>query len=383
MSIAARVANRYFLAEKALAAALRMALADAQKGNLGNVRKALDDFQTVLGIEFSSSGDWGRTIRFRADWMNALSPQKANRLRGTVFTCLENAQRAVARAIRYAPDNGSDTKCLADLLEQLIVEATWLEKAIRFDDPQAFQHGDFTIVPMPGVPGAKQSDCLEALDAVASLVRDKFPQVLYGKIYLAKSVANGLANYTPSKDILSLGLRAEKTVGSIHAICHELGHRYSHRFWKDFQQRLRFNELSTMPKYKETTFDHATRAKLADELLEMAGNVREGKAPKISDLASRWVQFLNISSDFHNIQTLMRRYTQDKDDSKRKELWNAFAWPSSSDISVPTMEVERGPLTVSPYGAKNVEENFAEAFAMYCMGKPLPTEITEIMSSLK
>ena len=361
-----------------------MALVDAQKGNLENVQKTLDDFQTTLGIEFSSSGDFGRTIHFRAEWMNALSSQKANRIRGTVFTCLENAQRAISRVIRFAPENERDITLVVRYLEQLIVEATWIEKAVKLvPDDTTFQHGDFTIVTMPGVPKAKQLECLEALDAAASLVRTKFPQVLYGKVYLSKSVPSGVANYTPSKDILALSLRAEKTVGTVHAICHELGHRYSHRFWKDSQQKVRFGELSMMPKYKEISFDRATRAKLADELLEMAGGVREGKSPKISDLASHWVQYLNITSAFSKIQGLMRQYTQNKDDSKRKELWDAFAFPSAPTINVSTMEVERGPLHVTPYGAKNGEENFAEAFAMYCMNKPLPSELSEIIETLK
>jgi len=134
---------------------------------------------------------------------------------------------------------------------------------------------------------------------------------------------------------------------------------------------------------EEITFDRATRAKLADEFLEMADRMREGSSPRGSALSMTWAGYLN--KHHPGIQTIVRDYVRNKDDSVRQSLWEAVALPSEGTISMATDKIVREPLVVSPYAAqkKNWKENFAEAFAFYAEGKSLPPELVTILDDLR
>jgi hypothetical protein len=86
--------------------------------------------------------------------------------------------------------------------------------------------------------------------------------------------------------------------------------------------------------------------------------------------------------EIRDVAALGKKFTWEKDDSVREKLHAALALPSEPTIQVRTNKVVRGPLAVTPYGAKDWKENFAEAFAFYVMGKPLPAEIGELFAKL-
>lgn len=370
-ALARRVAFRYLLARKSLAPALRMALEDLKGGNNESVKKALGDFWAQLDVEEEATGDWGTHLHIKGEYYTALGPKLRSR-----FKRMLELFDDVRRGVRYPLSSN-----LVSKFEALIKEAVWLEGVIRKGPEDELQHGDFTIIPMQGVSQSKQTECLAALDAAASHIRSKFPHLLYGKVYLTKALGRSVANYAGTTDTISLSLRAAKTVGDVLALCHEFGHRYYRRFWKDSEQKSLFWRLSTEPEYETTVFDRATRAKLADEMLEIADRVRAGASPHGSELSMQYAGYINQHRP-GQVAPLMRQYVYGKEDSVRKDLWDAFAQPSEGDIVVPTKKVIREPIHVTPYGGTEWTENFAEAFAYYVMGKDLHPEIAAIMDKL-
>ena len=52
------------------------------------------------------------------------------------------------------------------------------------------------------------------------------------------------------------------------------------------------------------------------------------------------------------------------------------------DQEVPTDKVLHGPLAVTPYGATDPAENFAEAFAHLVLGMPLAPELQAVLSAI-
>jgi hypothetical protein len=82
------------------------------------------------------------------------------------------------------------------------------------------------------------------------------------------------------------------------------------------------------------------------------------------------------------VASLGKKFTWEKDDSVKDKLHDALALPGEGTIKVRTSKILREPLAVTSYGAKDWKENFAEAFAFFVMGKPLPAEIGELFAKL-
>lgn len=377
-----RVVSRWLLAKKRLAPGLKAVLPELREGDVSSATKALDDLWALFEIS-ESPGDFGSVYTIEAEWFYPLGPRLKSRVRDLIKSIKD-----LRRSFGYYEGTGkpvgpNDIK----RYEQITSEAAWLEATIpRIDD--GFPHGDFTVVPMKGVSGKDIEECLAALDKAAGFIRKKFPQILYGKVYLGTSVGRGYGNvaiYVADHDTISLSTRIRETVGDVHAICHELGHRYFNKFWKNKDQRDQFWRLSVEPQYEVVEFDKATRAKLADEFISNAEKMRKNEKPPVSTLLGTWISELkNHPAQLREIQQLGRKFTYDEDDSVREKLWDALAIPNGpSVVQVRTNKVVREPLAVSDYAKRtNWKENFAEAFAFYVMGKPLPAEITEIFDKL-
>lgn len=374
------VASRWMLARRMLAPGLRAVLPELKVGEYAPVEKALDDLWMIFEISESSSGDWGgSTFTINAEWFYGLGPRIKTRVKSLVKLI-----RDTRREITWNKNRGPTDDRLIAKFEEVAQEAAWLEGLIPQEDG-GFPHGDFTVIPVKGVSAKQLDACLAALDKAVTHIRSKFPQVLYGKVYLGTSVGKGYGNvavYMPDHDTLALSTRTATTVGDVHAICHELGHRYFYKLWKDKSQRDAFYQLSVNPVYEEIVFDKPTRGKLADEFLSNAEKMRAGGKPRTSDLLGAWIKELQHRPQIRDAQALGRKFTYDKDDSVREALWEAIAIPSEGTIRTRTDKILRGPLAVTPYGAKAWTENFAEAFAFYVMGKPLPEEIGAIMAKL-
>ena len=375
------VVSRWLLAKGRLAPGLKAVLNELRAGEIAPALKALDNLWMVFEIH-ESPGEIGTVYSINAEWFYPLGPRLKSRVKDLIKQVKDLRRSLTWNKHKGEPPRTNDI----EWFEKITQEAAWLEGVIP-KDTEGFPHGDFTVIPMKGVSSKDLEACLGAIDKAAGFIRSKFPQVLYGKVYLGTSVGKGYGNvaiYVQDHDTVSVSTRASTTVGDVHAICHELGHRFYHKFWKNKEQRELFWHLSINPVYETVDFDKATRAKLADEFISNSEQMRTGGRPPTSALLGDWIDELKRRPEvLREVSTLGKKFTWEKDDSVREKLWAALALPGEGTISVQTKKVLREPLMVSDYAKRtNWTENFAEAFAFYVMGKPLPAEISAILDKI-
>ena len=370
------IVARFLVARGRPADALKAVLPDVREGNY----EAADALVSVLSSMNVSSrpGEFRSVHSIDGEWYYAMGPRDQSHVEDMVRSVLDLQKRVTHEREEGNPPS---TQLLL-AFEKLYAEAVWLQGKMR-DEGDGFSHGGFTIILMDKVSKAEMTDCLGALDEAASAVRSKFPEVLYGKVYLTKSIRghSTYASYIPDHDTIQLTPKAKNTIGTVHAIAHELGHRYESRFWSDKRQRELFRTLSTDTLYEQVTFDRALRAKMADEFLDLATQQRSGRRAPGSDLLTAWSGKI-VSEKLERIRPIIQRYIQG-DDTLRDVLWEEYALPASPDVTLSTKKVVRGPLAVTEYGKKSWRENFAEAFAHYVLGKSLPPEIATLMGDLR
>lgn len=243
------------------------------------------------------------------------------------------------------------------------------------DEDREFKHGDFMVTPMPGVTKAETDGALEALDAAASKVRAKFPEVLYGKVFFSTHLsAKTSAHYVHADDTVHLSVRARKRFSDIYTLIHELGHRYDHQKFLKSDFRKEFWALSTRREFEKVVFDEKLRDTIATEAVEIAKARKakkpfRGMSPELEMWASepmntRWVK--DVMTDFLNGHT--------DEATLHKQM------KGNRDVTITTDKLLHGPLSVTPYGATKPTENFAEAFAHYVLDMPMPQQFVELFA---
>lgn len=366
------VGFRFRLAKANLSGQLRQAVRSMTGGKWGSAGRALRAVLEVLGVS-ERAGEIGTVRTIDADWFYALGPRQRNRVRQIV--------QDIVHLQRWVGDEDVAQRMVPQM-EDLVKEVAWMEKLVR-DPGEGFQHGPFKIVTMAGVRRKDVDEVLEALDKATKVVQAKFPKLLYGDVYIAKTLSRGfgsLARYMPSSDTLIVSLKARGAIGDVYAICHELGHRYDRKFWKNKDSRSRFWGLSTNPKYEVIEYDAKLRKDMADEFIDAIHARMGGKPMSYSSMLTTWMGHL-----MGKHATKLRDLTQKalKGNSDAEGQIRKIIEGKGKPVEVQTDKEIRGPLHVTTYGAKNVSENFAEAFAHYVLGKQLPAEIAEVMGRLR
>ena len=139
-------------------------------------------------------------------WYYALGTAKRNTLNwlqkeGHVLIMeLKSIQHQVANAPHFnPPPEVTDTRDIMwqhyeKRLTEWGAKLRTLEIATQAEDEQRnIKHGPFTVVRMPGITQADVNGSLEALDGAADKIRAKFPQVLYGTVYLSTHLGKKFA----------------------------------------------------------------------------------------------------------------------------------------------------------------------------------------------
>lgn len=354
MGVAGRVAARFIEAKASLAPAIQ---------SLGKGQVDLDAVKEALtALDVRPNGErWF----INADWFYGMGPRNQAKAK-TIITSL-------GHLVGY-PENDVESVTLKAIANGL----KWLEKA-KGTTP-AFQHGPFEVTPL-SVTGPQVQSVLGALDEASKAIRAKFPKLLYGKVYVTKTLPNShstVAKYMEDGDVVYISLKAKSTTGDVYALCHEFGHRYDKKFWKDKKQREEFNRLSTMPEYGQIVFDGALRKKLTDEFMGTMEDQKAGRRPQPSDMLTKWLDH-HIAHNLDKLRPLSLRAVKG-DEQAARELRALML--GDKDVTVQTGEIVRKPLHVTTYGAKSATENFAEAFAHHVLGMSMPAEIGAIMASL-
>lgn len=353
------------------------AMAEGQPDAIGGAFKALAGIKDILGFH-ESSGEFGPSPKMWQNWYGSISKQARGRL--------DNIGRVILTLESMLHNPSKHSQDIQKHLLFLAEEMTWVGR-LSLTQTREVEHGPFHITPMPGVTQKQTAEALEALDKASDLIRAHFPKCLYGTVYISKSLPKGghtgpVATYIMDTDTIHLSTRTQETVGDVHAICHELGHRYEHRFWDNDAQRDSFRNLS-MGGRKDilTLFDRKRREGAADDLIKIVHERKAGRSKENSPDLDLWLGHL-LQKDTHHFQTVAKA-AMSGGPKEEAALWAEVAAPLSGDVGVVSGTETIEPIAVTPYGRKAWTENFAEAFAFFVMGRPLPPSIQLIMEELR
>jgi hypothetical protein len=349
-------------------------LADAipdyqSEGINGPVLKAFTALEALLQI-YTSEGFFGNSSQITADWYHGMGPQQRTRVK-KMLQEVWNLTHAVKRKETY-PDTIAR-------LNDLVLEFKWLAPKVKTESDQ-FEFGPFIVNLMPGVSKANAAKALECLEAAANSLRG-FPAALLScKVFITKSLGGRTnASYFPDKDVVYLSLKATRSAEDVGTIIHEFGHRYDYRFWKDLETRRRFVELSTEPVYKVLEITPQMKRAEAEQQLRVVQSVRKGGKATSTPLMGKILDVIERTPPWVELGKLVRAAVKDP---TLDATLVAEIIPLLPD-TLPTKEVLRAPIAVTPYGGTSVKENFAEAFKHFVLGRPLHPEIQEIMENLR
>ncbi len=162
-------------------------------------------------------------------------PDKSAKSLEMVYRLVENARRVPQDIYKWWDTNGKRVKFLIEAAEN------WPVKSEGTDE--LFTLGPFKVHNAVGAKGAELDSLKKGLERVEKAVKSNpvpgFARVLYGDVHVVPRItkAHHAAWYYPGDD--SLYLRRAKSTGidEVHALIHELGHRYWHKFAAEPQKK--------------------------------------------------------------------------------------------------------------------------------------------------
>lgn len=162
-------------------------------------------------------------------------PDKSTKPLEMVYRLMTNTRRMPQDVYKWWEDNGKRIKFLIEAAE------TWPAKSEGTDE--LFTLGPFKVRNTVGAKGAELESLKKGLERAEKAVKSNpvpgFARVLYGDVHVVPRItkAHHAAWYYPNDD--SLYLRRTKATGldEVHALIHELGHRYWHKFASEPQKK--------------------------------------------------------------------------------------------------------------------------------------------------
>lgn len=315
----------------------------------------------------------------RPEWFTALSVQKMNAINTLYKEARVFSERGAGALERKETpeDRKRWTDYLAFQMEKWAKAIRTLELASVIADVESeIKHGQFTIIPIPGITKKQVTDALAALDEATGKIQQKFPKVLYGKVFLSKHLQKNVAAwYDAGTDTLALNVEAKKRFNDVYTICHELGHRHDFKLASKECKRKCW-DLSTRKVYETVEFDEKLRVQMADEGVEMVKLKALGKP--IPPMSQHFLMWLKSPHPHHkgDVRDLTTAYLKGKldEDGLRAAL------KGKENAKLITGKILHGPLAVTSYGATKPGENYAEAFAHFVLGMDMPPEFAEIFA---
>lgn len=262
------------------------------------------------------------------------------------------------------------------------------------DEADEFKHGPFRIIPLEGVTDT--AEAVATLDKASELVHRRFPEVLYGKVFIRKDLrpsgtydprpgSGGLVagSYAHATDTITLSMYATPERNSVLTLIHEFGHRYHTKFIRG-EKFERFHKIHE--KGETIVFTPAERQKAADEYMKLFELHQREEYPDDPDTIisprSREYAERTPREVMRKQIPLLKRFRDEKESGVWQALHDAIAMKNvSGDVEFPVSEHQSG-VYASDYGATSWEENFAESFLAVVLGKPLPRALQQFMDSL-
>ena len=366
-----RVALRHFLSREQLRPLLEHVrrFFDAQKWEEAD--RALQEMTRKLGIRI-----YGDQRHILGEWIHTLSRQDKQRVEdfvqvlSNIYDEIQSGKHAVK--MREAMWVDSQFELAAEDLR-------WIQDKFR-DESDAIKHGAFTIFLTEGV--SDPTEAIETLDKAVALIHPKFPQVLYGKVYVRKDLNGTTAgSYVGRTDSINLSMYATPNRGSIETLVHEFGHRYEERFLPH-EKRQEFKQLYEIGDLKPVTFPKDLRQKAAEAMVARWKLQRDDPNYDWEDMPGDTLPYLHSYPRERwklNVIPLKREFEEGKD--VERQLIDAVGRLHESEVTQSTEEHPQ-PLYASDYGSTSYQENFAESFMHFIMHKPLPEGLQQFMASL-
>lgn len=271
-------------------------------------------------------------------------PDKSAKSLEMVYRLVENARRVPQDIYKWWDTNGKRVKFLIEAAEN------WPAKSEGTDE--LFTLGPFKVHNAVGAKGAELDSLKKGLERVEKAVKSNpvpgFARVLYGDVHVVPRItkAHHAAWYYPSDD--SLYLRRAKSTGidEVHALIHELGHRYWHKF-------------AAEPQKKAWALQHSRAASKTVEV----------ELPKVGDELP--VAIKGVKNRYPTIVAVepgLFRYSIDIDGRpytnsiSTKTVYDFYREQQKATKNFPTK-----------YSATSEQEHFCDAVAMLALGN-LPDE---------
>ena len=237
-----------------------------------------------------------------------------------------------------------------------------------------FKHGPFTVINRHGFRSDEYGDALAVLDEAAQKIQAKgFGSVVYGKVYLVSAgqgkMRKGWAGmYREGTDEFLLNVEARHRHDSIFTIVHELGHRHWHKALSG-AQRVLYEAL-----YSQGALTLEARQDMWQALVKGQFSPRKS-LPFLQD-KSRADDLIAYFKDQYSATGLSQRDLGKA--YERGEAWveQNFVRPRSPYVFIGDPSSKKT-VTVSDYAKTNVKEDYAETFAFYVLGMPIPPEVME------
>lgn len=207
-------------------------------------------------------------------------------------------------------------------------------------------------------------DALEALESVQKLLQQKrlLKDVGGVVVVLTDSITGGgSAVYFESQDVIYLDVTARRAFNTTFTLAHELGHRFWHRAMS-VKEREKYTDL-----YAGTAKLFLTR----EDRLQIwkawkASGFNKRKIRLPADLKEKWRAFAKDLERAH-----MALVPRPKEGLTEQVIERYFLRAREKYIFVDSAK----PKSVTSYGSTAVEEDFAESFAFYVTGRPLPEHV--------
>ena len=281
-------------------------------------------------------------------------PDKSAKSLEMVYRLMANSRKMPQDVFKWWEDNGKRVKFLIEAAE------TWPAKTEGTDE--LFTLGPFKVHNTVGAKGAELESLKKGLERAEKAIKSNpvpgFARVLYGDVHVVPRItkAHHAAWYYPGDD--SLYLRRTKSTGmdEIHALIHELGHRYWHKFAPEPQKKA-WNSQHMRADMKTVEVE---LPKVGEEIA-VAVKGAKGRYPTIVAVDTRRgrVQYtIDIAGTPHtnsiHIDAVYEFYRQQQKASK----------------NFPT-----------PYSATSAQEHFCDSLAMLALGN-LPNEFAVPFNSI-
>lgn len=252
-----------------------------------------------------------------------------------------------------------------DLVDAVAKLLRYWDRIAAYESVQReLRHGPFTIVNRYGYAADEMAKALAMLDKVMEVLRRAgFKHLLYGTVRLGGKTGqhSGAANYSQSRDDITIDMDKAHTVSEVGSLVHEFGHRHWFVSLND-QERDGYEDAwsSSAP----NAVDLAARERYWDAWKQSGYNARKAAGLVSKEDRDRFRMFLAERRKHVAIEP--------RDDFPEDMAHRQFVMPSQRYYYLGGQ-----PQSVTRYGSTDVKEDFAEVFMHHVMGLRLTPDARE------